>query len=1052
MRKVVILLVALAALLGALVAALASIQQRNELLRGYVDPTQDADLPFWQPRLGINAELTQYNPQELPEQLGLMRQANINWVRQFFYWNEIEPEHGTYDWAKWDRVVAAFETQPDLKLVAVLMNTPAWAQAAPSDNPTAPPEAPEDFARFALAFARRYGQTIDHYQIWDEPNLTAAWGGQSPRPAHYAATLQAAYEAIHSADTGATVIAAALAPTTERGPQNISDVLYLRDLYALGASDYMDAAAAKPYGFNTSPHDRTVDEGTLNFSRLILLREEMVKHGDGRKALWASHWGWNSLPADWQGAPSIWGSITAEAQVQHTIAALERAEREWPWLGGMILQHWQPAASPDHPLWGFALIQPDGTPTPLWTALTQRPLPSHAENALFAATNPYTRYSGVWTFSEFGADIGWINDSQFEFDFNGRDVALLLREDDYVAYLYPTIDDQPANALPVDAAGNSYVILTSHSLQPELNLVTIASNLPEAPHHLRVITDDLVPDEAQDRWAIVGYAVSSGDLAAPHDRQIAIAWFTVAVAGAAVTVAARQIHWLQFFEPLQRLWKGLGDTGQLLISAATSVALMIGLLLTWGDASPALFRREPVALIVAVASAGLAYIQPGFAITLIALVGLFIVIYNRLDLGIALVIFWSPFFLFPIDLYRFAFPMSEVTTLLLAAAWLLRALVRLGRARQSRVSQYPLWVNWHRHVTTLDLALVAWLALSIVSLAWVELRAPALTDLRVMTIEPLLFYVVLRTVPLDKKALLRLVDALLLAGLLVAVIGLWLFFQGTVITAEGGAARLVSVYGSPNNVGLFLGRCIPFALAFVLLPLDRLRRSAALIVLLLMGLAVILSQSAGALFIGIPAAIVVLLLLVWGKRALPFLLVLGAAGAGALALALRSARFARLLDFSSGTNFARIRVWQSALNVISDHPLTGLGPDQFLYAFRGRYILPDAWQEPNLSHPHNFILDFWVRLGVLGVFVFLWLQVAFWQLILRAYRFYSTSDTLYFAITVGTMGSMVNLLSHGLVDNAVYVQDLTYIFMLLLGLAARLSNTRAIDAGDQLMV
>src|SRR5512138_588277 len=117
MRKAVILLVALAALLGALVAAFASIQQRHDLLRGYVDPTQDADLPFWQPRLGINAELTQYSPQELPEQLGLMRQANINWVRQFFYWNEIEPERGTYDWEKWDRVVAAFETQQDLKLV-----------------------------------------------------------------------------------------------------------------------------------------------------------------------------------------------------------------------------------------------------------------------------------------------------------------------------------------------------------------------------------------------------------------------------------------------------------------------------------------------------------------------------------------------------------------------------------------------------------------------------------------------------------------------------------------------------------------------------------------------------------------------------------------------------------------------------------------------------------------------------------------------------------------------------------------------------------------------
>jgi hypothetical protein len=43
------------------------------------------------------------------------------------------------------------------------------------------------------------------------------------------------------------------------------------------------------------------------------------------------------------------------------------------------------------------------------------------------------------------------------------------------------------------------------------------------------------------------------------------------------------------------------------------------------------------------------------------------------------------------------------------------------------------------------------------------------------------------------------------------------------------------------------------------------------------------------------------------------------------------------------------------------------------------------------------------------------------------------------------MGSMVNVLAHGLVDNSVFVQDLAYIFVLLLGLAIQLSNTSAID-------
>ncbi|NDJ60155.1 MAG: hypothetical protein GYB67_03470, partial [Chloroflexi bacterium] len=208
----------------------------------------------------------------------------------------------------------------------------------------------------------------------------------------------------------------------------------------------------------------------------------------------------------------------------------------------------------------------------------------------------------------------------------------------------------------------------------------------------------------------------------------------------------------------------------------------------------------------------------------------------------------------------------------------------------------------------------------------------------------------------------------------------------------------------------------------------------------------------GGIFIGIPAAGVIVLLLVWRRRALLPLIGLAGVGAVALIIALQSARFARLLDFSQGTNFFRLRVWQSAINVIRDHPVTGLGLDQFLYAFQGHYILPDAWQEPTLSHPHNVILDFWVRLGILGVILFTWIQWHFWRVALRLYRALFDGDRVSFAILIGAMGSMANLLAHGLVDNSVYVQDLTFVFVLLLGLMVHLSNIGSIDENHEKMV
>ncbi len=93
-----------------------------------------------------------------------------------------------------------------------------------------------------------------------------------------------------------------------------------------------------------------------------------------------------------------------------------------------------------------------------------------------------------------------------------------------------------------------------------------------------------------------------------------------------------------------------------------------------------------------------------------------------------------------------------------------------------------------------------------------------------------------------------------------------------------------------------------------------------------------------------------------------------------------------------------------------------------------------------MSHPHDFLLDWWVQLGIFGVIVFAWIQVAFWR---RAFAIYRqvNRDPLALALVVGAMGSMINLLAHGLVDNSVFVNDLAYVFVLLLGIVAQLAAT-----------
>ncbi len=1033
MRRAFIFVIALAVLSGGVVTALGTAHQRDTHLRGYVDPTADANLPYKVPRRGVNAALEQYTSQELSSQLDLMQSAHITWVRQVISWESIEPTVGEYDWQQWDRVINAVAERDSLQLIAVLYGAPHWARPPASpDHPTAPPADPDVFAEFVAQFAERYGQHIDHYQIWDEPNLDDAWGGQHPRPAAYAALLQAAHTVIHSADADATVIAAALAPTTETGPENLSETLYLRDLYALGASDFFDAVGAKPYGFNHSPDDRTVADDLLNISRIVMLREIMVANGDGHKAIWASNGGWNSLPPDWAGDPSIWGQVPTETRVNYTFALLARAEREWSWMAGMTLHHWQPIAAADDPVWGFALVDQSNEPTPLLTAFTQQAPPQVASNGLFPPDTPYARYSGVWTFGELGADVGWLSDSQLAFDFHGRDVALLLRQGDFVAYLYPRINGADANAVPTDADGNRYVVLTSATRLPEQSVVTIARNLPDEPHTLEVIAD-----RGWDQWVLVGYAVSNGSLIAPYNRQIRLAWLVVGLAAAATVVTGWYLPWRRITTPLTGVWQRLGRIWQFVLGFVASSVLLLGMFLTWGSGTPNILRREPIVLGIAIVTAGIMYLSPTIILTVAAALVLFYVFFHRVDVGVLLTLLWTPFFLFPVDLWRFAFPVAEVLLLLTVGAWALRSLHDWAQAqRQSPGEMLQITVPT---LSLTDWGVMAYVVLGFVSLSWAQYFDPAVTDLRVMIIEPALFYVVYRAVMREPQQVQHSMNALLVAALVASVIGLGMYVAGqNVITAEGNARRLAGVYGSPNNMALFLGRVIPFALAFTLISTQRQQRLLAGASLGTSLLAFALTQSVGGLFIGLPVAVAVVLLLSYRRRALVPLAGLVALGAASFAFLARFPRFGGVLDFTSGTNFRRLRVWQSGWRVVQDHPVTGLGLDQFLYAFRSYYILPDAWQEPDLSHPHNFILDFWTRLGVLGIMLFLGLQALFWRNIVRLYQRQQVPAWAR-AAAIGCAGAMANLLAHGLVDNSVFVNDLATIFLLLLALPQQIS-------------
>jgi O-antigen ligase len=158
---------------------------------------------------------------------------------------------------------------------------------------------------------------------------------------------------------------------------------------------------------------------------------------------------------------------------------------------------------------------------------------------------------------------------------------------------------------------------------------------------------------------------------------------------------------------------------------------------------------------------------------------------------------------------------------------------------------------------------------------------------------------------------------------------------------------------------------------------------------------------------------------------------------GALTPLVQGTRLANAFDLTRGTGFFRLNLWQSAWRMFVDHPLLGVGPDNFLYAYRGFYILPAAWQEPGLSHPHNVVLDWMTRLGVAGLTAGVALVLGFVALIRRCLR---AGDTRVLAIACA--GYLAEVLAHGMVDHSFFLIDLMFVFMLLAGVLASLAASR----------
>lgn len=327
-------------------------------------------------RIGLSSHLFWLGEADVDKELKRMRTGGVDWIREDFRWDLIEPSQGNFDWRRTDGLMSA-AARNDVNVLAILDYSARWASSDPSGRGDIhyPPREPADFARFAGAVAARYGangafwrehpglpaKPLPAVEMWNEP-----WGWwfwkSGPDPARYARLAKAGAEAVK-----------AVAPSTK--------VLISGDLLMLrqngSASEWLgpvldaepslrglvDAYSTHPY---PSPRDRspldTSSGPAYRFDRAHLTHD-IAAARQADKPIWITEIGWST-------AAAVGDAVTEDTQANYLrLAATSALGKQG--VERMFVFGWDRSSGVAGDREGnYGLQRADGSMKPAWWAIT----------------------------------------------------------------------------------------------------------------------------------------------------------------------------------------------------------------------------------------------------------------------------------------------------------------------------------------------------------------------------------------------------------------------------------------------------------------------------------------------------------------------------------------------------------------------------------------------------------------------------------------------------------------------------------------------------------
>jgi len=262
------------------------------------------------------------------------------------------------------------------------------------------------------------------------------------------------------------------------------------------------------------------------------------------------------------------------------------------------------------------------------------------------------------------------------------------------------------------------------------------------------------------------------------------------------------------------------------------------------------------------------------------------------------------------------------------------------------------------------------------------------------------------------------------------ILSIWAIYQvasGNYVTSDGRASAF---YESANYLALYLG---PICVLSLIMTLEVLRgRAWKKLVFLMPGFLVLAAMFFTKSYAGMIAVFAGFGFYLMLSKNFTRRFKIAACGlailvfAGLAFMQVGTEKFESFFELSERSqSSARLQIWHASSELISEHPLFGIGLGQFeiYYQWKMDEIYKLFTYEWLIPHPHNFLMGIWLNFGLLGL-------ISIIGVILVAVKRVHVGDGLRLMISA----LLFSILIHGIFDMPFMKNDLAMEFWFIIAL------------------